>query len=214
MAPFVFQTERRLIGLTGRKARNLSELAAHLKEVSGSSVFFHTHRQYVTHHLDKYQHPNDFAEWVSVALQEEALAERLGAIDLLSYTSIRKLREALIRTIRSYSRTQKGKKREAPPGGEFHFCRSKSFVMASGLVARSPEEFFDLFPRVTTHSLYFHFFEARLRLERPTNDFSQWFRDSGGTETAARIEKLDPYALTLEELKQAIIRIGHSQQTT
>ena len=40
-----------------------------------------------------------------------------------------------------------------------------------------------LIEQVTNACLHFHFFEARLRLERPTNDFSQWLRDLG--ETAA-----------------------------
>jgi hypothetical protein len=36
--PFVFYAERRMVGLTGRKARNLGELLRHLREVSGSSA--------------------------------------------------------------------------------------------------------------------------------------------------------------------------------
>ena len=43
--PFVFNTERRLVVLTGQKARNLPELLAILKRISGSSIFYHTHEE-------------------------------------------------------------------------------------------------------------------------------------------------------------------------
>src|SRR5260370_8173711 len=93
LTPFVFYTERRLVGLTGRKARNLGELLRHLREVSGSSIFYHTHYLYLVHHFEKPRFYNEFANWVSQALQEERLAERLAAIDLLANTPIRGLPE-------------------------------------------------------------------------------------------------------------------------
>jgi hypothetical protein len=61
---------------------------------------------------------------------------------------------------------------------------------------------------VTNACLHFHFFEARLRLERPTNDFSQWLADLGETRLALKIDKLNPYAMTLEELKHEIVKLG------
>src|ERR1700720_426406 len=99
--PFVFFTERRLVVLTGRKASNLCQLLQHLGEVSGASVFYHTHYLFLTHHFEKPRFSNDFANWVSSTLQEEGLAERLAAIDLLSLTSIREVREAMLSAIRS-----------------------------------------------------------------------------------------------------------------
>ena len=92
--PFVFHTERRLVVLTGLRASNLSELLEHLTKVSGSWIFYHTHYLYLIHHFEKPRFYNEFANWVSQALQEERLAERLAAIDLLAMTSIRELREA------------------------------------------------------------------------------------------------------------------------
>ena len=65
---FEFHTGRRLIELTGRKARNLPELLAHLKEVEGSSIFYHTHERYMTHHFSRPDFYNDFAEWTLRAL--------------------------------------------------------------------------------------------------------------------------------------------------
>ena len=206
--PFAFYTERRLVGLTGLKAKNLQGLLNGLQQVSGSSIFYHTHHQYLSHHFEKPVFYNDFALWVSEALQEQRLAEQLAAIDLLTFTTIRQLREAIITTMENYHNENDGWSRECPPGDEFHFCKSQSFIMPTGLVAQDAADFFAKLPRASNVSLYFHFFEARLRLERPTNDFSQWLADCGEKTLAQAIDQIDPYIMTLDELKDAIIKLG------
>jgi hypothetical protein len=80
--------------------------------------------------------------------------------------------------------------------------------MRTGLVARDPKEFFEVLPQVTNVSLFFHFFEARLRLGRPTNDFSQWLAWRGEELLANSINALDPYSMTLDEFKERIIALG------
>ncbi len=204
--PFVFCTERRLVALTGLKARTLAELVTHLYQVSGSSVFYHTHQQFLSHHFERHNFTNDFSRWVSRALLEERLAERLAAIDLLAFTTIRQLREEIVRVIESHLRESPGPQRECPPGDEFHFCKSKSFIMRTGIVAHNTEEFATALQRVSNVSVFFHFVEARLRLERPTNDFSAWLQGAGEEEAAAAIDALNPYLMTLDELKNEIVR--------
>ena len=73
--PFIFYTERRLVALTGIRAKNLPELLAGLREVSGAWIFYHTHHQYLSHHFEKPVFYNDFAQWISDALQEQRLAD-------------------------------------------------------------------------------------------------------------------------------------------
>jgi hypothetical protein len=201
---FAFYTERRLIELCGLRARTLPELLVHLREVSGSVIFYHTHERYLTHHFRKPVFYNDFAEWTSRALQEEVVAEKLAAIDMLEFTSIRELREAIIATIEEHLRTNGGRSRECPAGDEFHFCRAKSFVMPTGVVAEDLPDFTEKLLHVTNASIFYHFFEARLRLGRKTNDFSQWLSDLGERRLAEAIDRLDPYIMTLNELKQQI----------
>jgi hypothetical protein len=207
--PFIFHTERRLVILTGRKAKNLKELARHLHEVSGSSVFYHTHQQYLSHHFEKPIFHNDFAIWASRALLEEALAERLASIDLLVFATIRQLREAILEKIEAGIAEANGPPRECRPGDEFHFCESMSFIMPTHIVAYDIPDFFAKLPKVTNPSLYFHFFEARLRLGQAANDFSEWIRDRGAPDLAKAIDRLNPYQMTMEELKQEIIRLGN-----
>ena len=205
---FVFYTENHLVLLTGLKAANLDELLTHLMQVSGSCIFYHTHVLYLSHHFEKPRFYNGFANWVSQALQEEQLAERLAAIDLLAITSIRDLRESLAGTIRKHLEGREKILRHCPPGDEFHFCESKSFIMPNGLVAHGIPDFFEKVAQVTNVSLHFHFFEARLRLERPTNDFSYWLTTLGETRLARKINQLNPYAMTLEELQHEIVKLG------
>ncbi len=209
--PFVFYTERRLVALTGRRASNLNQLLGTLRDVPGSSIFYHTHHLYLAHHFETPAFSNDFALWVSEALQEGALGEKLAAIDLLSFTAIRELREAIIATIEGHVGENGRRLRECPPGDELHFCRSKSFIMRTGLTARDPKEFFEVLPQVTNVSLFFHFFEARLRLGRPTSDFSQWLSWRGEETLAKSIDALDPYSMTLDEFKERIIELGRNR---
>jgi|WetSurMetagenome_2_1015567.scaffolds.fasta_scaffold31983_3 hypothetical protein len=206
--PFVFYTERRLVRLTGRRARTLRELVLHLRQVSGASVFYHTHHLYLSHHFRRPVFYNDFANWTAEALQETVLPEQLAAIDLLAFTTIRELREALLAVMERHPAQANGD-RECPPGDEFHFCQSQSFVMPTGVVAANAPDLFRQLERVTSQSLFYHFFGAPLRLGRATNDFSVWLERRGETLLARAIERLDPYAVTLDELKELIIRIGN-----
>jgi hypothetical protein len=206
--PFVFVTERRLVLLTGLRACNLPELVEHLRVVTGSSVFYHTHHQFLAHHFERPSFHNDFSLWVSSALLEERLSERLAALNLLTYTSVRQIRESMIAAIEEHLQQDNGLRRECVAGQEFHFCESQSFILPTGIVARDLPEFIDGLSRVSTVSLFFHFFEARLRLEHTTNDFSRWLSDRGEEKLAQAIDNLDPYAMTLGELRQEIIMLA------
>jgi hypothetical protein len=210
--PFVFQTERRLVKATGRKAKNLDELLRHLRQVRGSSIFYHTHHQYLAHHFEKPTFHNDFSIWAAEALRMDPLSEELASIDLLEFGSVRQLREAIIRAIEKHAADEEVRRRSCLPGELFFFCESQSFIMPTGAIAMTPPGLFEALGRASTVSLYFHFFEARLRLRRRENDFSRWLRWNGaqGTTVAERIERINPYVLTLDELKQEILKIGDS----
>jgi hypothetical protein len=131
--PFVFVTERRLVLLTGLRACNLSELVEHLRAVTGSSVFYHTHHQFLSHHFERPSFHNDFSLWVSSALLEERLSEKLAALNLLAYTSVRQIRESMIAAIEEHFQANDGPRRECVAGQEFHFCESQSFVLPTGI---------------------------------------------------------------------------------
>ncbi|MBK9169377.1 MAG: hypothetical protein IPM24_18205 [Bryobacterales bacterium] len=211
--PFVFFTEQRLVVITGRHASDLGELLEGLREVSGSSIFYHFHQRYLSHHFEKPPFRSAFADWVARALLEERLAEKLTGIDLFSMRSVRQVREATAEAIERYLAEVNGRLRKCPEGDEFHFCESKSFVVPLGLTAHNVRELAGLLPRVTNASLFYHFFESRLRLERTHSDFSEWIAYRGAPELAAAIDRLDPYLFSLDKLKAEICRLADTWLT-
>ena len=103
--------------------------------------------------------------------------------------------------------------RRAPAGREFYFLRGTSIVVPTRYTVRTLAEFADALNKVGMRSVYYHFFDARLRLGRKTNDFSNWIRTSlGEPEIAQKINALDPYFLTMDQLKQKIIDLCRGQE--
>src|SRR4030042_2116724 len=111
--PFYFYTSSNLVELTGEKANTLEELVGLLKRCTGSAIFYHVFQSYRERHFAIEKYHSDFAQWISASLDEEALAERLGSLDLRNFTSIRELREAIIQVIENYLKEypQCGKRR-------------------------------------------------------------------------------------------------------
>jgi hypothetical protein len=205
--PFRFSTSLDLTLLTNRRARDLAELVAHLQEVRGSAIYYHTHHFLVQHQYLSPEPPNDFAYWVTNVLQEGRLGEQLAAIDLIQFRSIRALRERLIALTESCLNERK-QLRTAPPGEEFHFREAVSFVVPTPYVARDLSEFAECMSKVGFGSLAFHFFAARLRLPQGENDFSEWLATALGEDQLAReIARLDPYTYTLDGLCKEVIRL-------
>lgn len=205
--PFRFSSSLDLTLLTNRRARDLPELLGHLRAVPGSVIYYHTHHFLAQHQYLSPEPPNDFAYWVTNVLQEDRLGEQLAAIDLIQFRTIRALRERIIAVIDGYLEERK-QLRTAPEGEEFHFRESVSFIFRTANVARDLREFADGVERIGFGSLSFHFFDARLRLERGENDFSEWLASDLGEEQLARdIARLDPYTYTLDGLRKEVVRL-------
>ncbi|OGR90777.1 MAG: hypothetical protein A2992_02955 [Elusimicrobia bacterium RIFCSPLOWO2_01_FULL_59_12] len=204
--PFVFCTEISQVELTGHRARDLTELVNHLDTVPGSVIYHHTHHFLRQHHFLSPEPRNDFAYWVTQVLKEEKLGEQLAAIDTVRFRSIRALREKLIDVIRHYL-AQGRTSRTVPEAEAFHFMKSRSFIVSTALQARTLGEFAAGIEKVSVHALYHHIFEARLRLERGTNDFSNWLENELDEKTIAdAINRMDPYTQTLDALRSRILR--------
>lgn len=203
--PFEFQSRLNLTLLTGIRAQDLAELVTHLRTAPGAVIYHHTHHFLVQHQFLSPEPPNDFAYWVTNVLLEQRLGEELAAIDILRFNTIRTLRDALVDVIDAHlERT--AELRAAPPGMEFHFMRSVSFVLPTGKRATNLKEFRDAIALVSLGSLAYHMFDARLRLERGDNDFSQWIeQELKEPRLAAELRGLDPYTYTQEGLRRRIM---------
>ncbi len=206
---FRFYTRFHLRVLTGLKASNIEELLGLVKKVSGSSIYYHTH-----HFLQQHQHlspdpPNDFAHWITNILKEDVLGEKVASIDTIQYHTIRSLRNEIIKTIEDYIKDNpRTKLRFASPEEVFHFIKSISFILPTPHIARNLRDFINILKNISADSIYFHMFEARLRLDKETNDFSFWLGTSlMEVELAKKITSLDPYTYTMEDLRKKLIGI-------
>lgn len=205
--PFEFATSLDLTLATNRRARDAAELAHHVREMSGAAIYFHTH-----HFLAQHQHlspepTNDFAYWVTTALQEDRLGEQLAAIDIVQFRSLSALRERIAAVLdRALEHAQT--LRTAPPGEEFHVREAVSFILPTGYVAHNLAEFADCVEQIGFGSLAFHVFNARLRLETGANDFTEWLLHAQDEPRLAEaIARLDPYTHTLDGLRRQIVSL-------
>ena len=204
---FRFYTSSLLVEITGKKAHHLKEFIKILKEIDGSSIFYHVHNAFREYSFAPGKYSNDFARWVAEDVEERALAERLSSIYVRDFTTIEDVRNKLVEIIEEHLHVAT-EIRRAPEGREFHFLRSIALIAPTDYEVNTLAEFATALKNVGMRSLYFHFFEAHLRLGRKTNDFSNWIRSSlDNPEIADAIEHLDPYFMTMDELKERIIDI-------
>lgn len=206
--PFRFSTTLTLRESTGLRAVSLAQLLKGLRQVPGSVIYHHTHHYLREHHYLRPEPPNDFAYWVTEVLGDKDLGEQLASVDTIQFASLRALREQLIEVIEGHLRFHAWYRlRRVGPPEAFHFVKAVSVVLRTPYQAATLPEFVEGLRAVTLDSVYFHMFEARLRLERGPNDFSLWFEGLGESRLAKAVASLDPYTHTLDELRQTIIRL-------
>jgi small-conductance mechanosensitive channel len=205
--PFRFYTRTNLTELTGLKAKSLEELAQIMKTVPDSVIMYHTHRFLEEHHYLSPEPANDFGVWVTDALGDDALGERLASVNTFEFTSIQTLRERLVGIIEEHL-SKEHVYRDAAPGREFYFMKSVSVIFPTEYAAYDLREFIEILRTISLSSLYFHVFESRLRLGMGQNDFSAWVKDKlGEDQLGNEIAALDPYTYTLEGLRLALIQL-------
>lgn len=125
---------------------------------------------------------------------------------MIQFRSLRVLRDRIVAIIEAYLEDRR-ELRAAPEGEELYLREAASFIVPTGLVAHDLAEFADCMERVGFGALTFHFFDARLRLERGENDFSEWLRALGEEKLATAVARLDPYTYTMEGLRREVVRL-------
>jgi hypothetical protein len=204
--PFEFRQCITVLKATGKKARNLRELRDRISDVSDESISHH-----VYHYFQKekriLEYTNDFAQWAGETLKENILAEQLSNIDPYSFKSIVDLRNDIVRAIDAYLKTFP-KTRPALSGDEFYFNEGITLVSPVGIQVKNLAEFLIAIRYVDLESIYFHFYEARIRPPEEVDDFSYWFGDALNKKGLAdRIRAIDPFMHSLEAARQHIIEI-------
>jgi hypothetical protein len=199
---FEFKQCITLVKATGKKAKSLAELRNLNASGSGDSIAHHTYQYFLKGRIMEYT--NDFSHWVGESLEESALAEHLSNIDPYAFPTVELLRSEILRTIDEY-RGRFPEPREALPRDEFYFNETVTLVFPAGVRAENLAEFLMAIKYVDPSSLYYHFYDARVRLAGRSDDFSKWFRnDLGNADLASRIASIDPFMHNLEGIRERI----------
>lgn len=201
--PFQFVAASYLIRVCPERAHTLGELARCLRTVPDNSIFYHTFQSLESHHYASFS--SDFAQWTMAACNEQALAERLAAVDVRDVVSLGALREALASRVEQHLR-------ENPPAADrpafepFHFCEAVEVAVPLDTQAYTLGELADGIRRLSVQTLHYHFINSALRLGLRTNDFSHWIEHSlGWPALAAKLNRIDFYSDSLEGVrKQAL----------
>jgi hypothetical protein len=212
-SPFYFNSASHLIRIGRERATTLGEFAEALRKCPDDVIFQHTFQTLQEHHYIREGFSNDFAHWAFAACNEVGLAERLSAIDVREFTSIKTLRDTLVDTVDDYLK-KNPRARERAAFEPFYFCASDTVVIPTPFVARNLAEFIESLNRVSLHSIHYHFIDARLRLKLNSNDFSVWLEeelDMGAL--ADKLNRIDIYTSTLQDVRRRILKILESALT-
>lgn len=198
---FEFKQCVSLLKSTGRNAMNLRELRDVIAVVSDESIFHHTYQYFLKGHVLEYT--NDFAHWAGESLEERALSEHLSNIDPYAFKNIYELRQELLNVIDSYLENFP-EPREAMIGDEFYFNETITFIFPVGIRVKNLAEFLIAVKYVDATAIYYHFYEARVRLG--VDDFSKWLEDSlNKKELSEKIRSIDPFIYSIEGIREHII---------
>jgi hypothetical protein len=205
MEPFQFKECVNIIKSTGRRAKNLRELRDILSTIGEGSIFHHTYHYFLRRPILEYN--NDFAHWAGESLEERALSEYFSNVDPFLFKEISKLREALLKVIDDYLK-EFPEPRETAPGSEFYFNEAVTLLFPVGLRVNNLAEFLIAIKYIDLPSLYYHFYEARIRLGSGADDISRWVGSAlGKADLAEKIRTIDPLMHTLEGMREHLLEL-------
>lgn len=204
---FQFLSSASLEKLTGQKAYSLEDLLNLIKTCPDSSIFYHTFSAFLKMLEVQLPYNSDIAIWVSDKLNEKALAERLMAVDLSEFSTIKGLRMRLIEIIENY-RGQKPDAFQKMANEPFYLYDIIRVVYLTDKFAYDLKSFRELLPTVSVYSVYYHYIESRLQTQLQFDDFSTWIGEGLKIpDLAKRIRKIDINVSTLKGLRGRIIQL-------
>ncbi len=186
---------------TGKKAATLGEFRRLLLDISEKSLYYHIYQYFLKHELSEYT--NEFSRWAGEFLGERALAEQLSNVDPYAFEDLSSLRNELLAVLDCYQE-QFPEPREVVTGYEFYFEETVTFTFFVGVKARNLAEFLFGIKYVDISSIYYHFYEARVR--QGMDDFSRWMEDSlQEKELAEKVRAIDPFMNSLDRIRDHIV---------
>jgi len=205
-APFEFKQCVSIVKSTGKKACNLRELRNIIATIDDESIFHHVYQYFLKGHILEYT--NDFSHWAGETLEERALAERMSCLDPYTLKTVSSVRKELLREIDDFLNNFP-EPRDVVEGNEFYFNETVSLVFPVGVKTRNLAEFLVAIEHIDAGSIYYHFYDSRVRLgEGVMDDFSMWIEHTlSEKELAEKIRSIDPFMHSIENIREHIKEI-------
>ena len=193
---------------TGRRAQNLRELRDHVLSIHPGSIYYHFWGGLLRSRFDNPEYNNDFAAWAHYGLHDNRLAERLGVINPAAYCDLEMLRQELVEVIEERLE-ETGFIPWSKSDQQFQFIRAQIILFNTPWRVRAPEELAEIVPRLSVGSIFYHFIDARRCTLDGADDFRTWLSGFGPDyeELRAALAAVDPYFVTLTELRRQLVSI-------
>jgi hypothetical protein len=205
--PFFFTGCWELREMLGRSAWDELQLLEAIEEIPIDSLFYHTHSFFLRHKYIAGPYPNDFATWAATQVRDRVLGEKLGILDPYDFEDPEALRGEIVNIIEEHLSQLQSVPRIIY-GEPFHFMKSRVIEVPTGLEARTLTEFREILGIVDASVVYYHNFEAILRLGRRKGDFALWIEEQLNLpELAESISRIDFYMTGLESIRHQIIKL-------
>lgn len=195
---------------TGERAETLKELRDTLLSIDEASIFQHVWGGLLSPRFGEREYNNDFAGWARHGLHDRKLAEKLAMVDPTAAADLAELRRDLVEIIED--RLDEDQALPWQRATErFHFIRSQIVVFDTRIRCHTPEGMAELIPQLSPSSLFYHFIDARRRSPERSDDLRSWLGMFPGYEELRRaLAELDPYFLSLTELRDEVARVFQS----
>jgi hypothetical protein len=206
MKPFRIKDCALIVRMAGvGQALNLRELYDRITICPADSIYHHFCETPLRPSFDDPDYRNDFAVWSHYALNDEILAERLGVLDPYNFKDMEDLRQTVLDII-DERLSELSHFPWAKSGSAFSFLQAHTVVFDTDRYFESPEELPLVLSQMTTSSLYYHFLEARRRVEGKLDDFTAWLMDwnDRADDIIKAFSEVDFYFLTLKDLQSKL----------
>lgn len=193
---------------TGQRAQNLKELRNNLLTCHPGCVYYHFWGGLIRPRFVDPEFNNDFASWASHGIHDKKLAERLGIIDPTEFRDIEDLRNEVIEVIERRM-DESEYLMWSHSDSQFNFIRSDIVVFNTRYKVNNPRELIDILPNLSVTSIFYHFIDARRGSIVNEDDFRAWIKSMDGEYVGLyqMISDLDPYFITLREIKNLLLQI-------
>jgi hypothetical protein len=208
VAPFEIKDCALIALASGKKVQNLREMRDVLSFVTLDSIYYHFWGGLLRPRFDDPEYHNDFAIWAAHSLHDKALAERLAIIDPTEFNNLEDLRSELIDLIEERL-DEVDYPIWAKRDDQFEFICSQIVIFNTKKIVRKPRDFIKVLPTLSVGSIFYHFIDARRRLNNSLDDFQNWLFNFGNEykKLCQYIAEIDPYFAPLTKLRQELTQI-------